>query len=631
MMNRQHKLIIKIISRNKILFAVFFVFSALQSGLLLLVPYFSKLQIDQLEKQSGDFFGIFYARPEIIFVVIIFLAVLANLMERTASIFSSIYNRKINYVCSVKIEKELYDRIEKFDIGFMQNPRNRRIVNSSLDLTYIIQRLSDFISSQFRTIITVFGILPIMAYFSLEIFSVALFFGIVQVVIIKARTKKDVLLNLAEDRTLSRFWQLQNLIFYQLHNIANIDDSNFIMKKYWDLRKKKYEMRMKIESLYERYSIFELISQNFTYAFTAIFASYQVVAGDLTIGSFAMLLLYTASLQGVFNEISSVIPDWKTISVQFHKLGFFLNLKTRLNLISIKNIDSPIKGEIILKNVSFSYPDFYKEEKEYIKSIIAKEEKLKKKAVGGWYIEDLAEWEEIISKQCRAMPRVLKKVNCIFEKGEITALVGRNGSGKTTLSNLITRNYDPKKGSIKIGGYNLLNIEPKYLKKFISIIPQEPFLLESFSIRENISFGRSGGKVDKKIWGILEILDLKNDIKKLPKKLDSIIGDDVQLSGGQSQLLSIARVLTQDRPIIIFDEGTNQLDAEHEAKIVDILKGLKKDKTIIMITHRMTTARKADKIYVLDDGKIIEAGNHRELVVKERGLYKKFWDLQVVE
>ena len=630
-MNQQYKLITKIISQNKILFAMFFVFSALQSGLLLLVPYFSKLQIDQLENQFGDFFGVFHTRPEIIFAIIVFLAVLANLLERIFGIFSSIYNRKINYICSVKIEKELYDRIEKFDVGFMQNPRNRRIVNSSMDLTYIIQRLADFISSQFRTIITVFGILPIMAYFSLEIFAVAVFFGIIQIMIIKTRTKKDVLLNLAEDRTMSRFWQLQNLIFYQLQNIANIDDSNFVMRKYWDLRKRKYETRMKIEKLYERYSILELVSQNFTYAFTAIFAGYQVATGSLTIGSFAMLLLYTASLQGVFNEISSALPDWKTMSIQFHKLGFFLNLKTRLNLNSIKDITGSIKGEIIFENVSFSYPNFYKEEKEYIKSIITKEEELKKKATGDWYIEDLAEWEEIISKQYKQMPQVLKKVNCVFEKGKITALVGRNGSGKTTLSNLITRNYDPRSGSIKIGDYNLLNIEPKHLKKYISIIPQEPFLLESFSIRENISFGKFNKDTDKKIWELLEILDLKKDIKKLPKKLDSIIGDDVQFSGGQSQLLSIARVLIQDRPIVIFDEGTNQLDAEHEARIMDILKELKKEKTIIMITHRMTTARKADKIYVIDKGEVIETGKHQELIKKKKGLYKKFWDLQVIE
>lgn len=630
-MNQQYKLILRIISQNRILFAVFFVFSALQSGLLLLVPYFSKLQIDQLENQFGDFFGVFYTRPEIVFGIIVFLAVLANLLERITGIFSSIYNRKINYICSVKIEKELYNRIEKFDVGFMQNPRNRRIVNSSLDLTYIIQRLANFISSQFRTIITVFGILPIMAYFSLEIFAVVVFFGIVQIVIIKVRTKKDILLNLAEDRTMSRFWQLQNLIFYQLQNIANIDDSNFIMKKYWGLRERRFETRMKIERLYEKYSILELVSQNFTYAFTAIFAGYQVTAGNLTIGSFTMLLLYTASLQNVFSEISSAIPDWKTMSIQFHKLGFFLNLETRLNLNSVKNIVGPIKGEIAFKNVNFSYPNFYEEERKYIKSIIAKEEELKKKAAGNWYTEDLAEWEEIISKQHKKMPQVLKKVNCVFEKGKITALVGRNGSGKTTLSNLITRNYDPKKGSIKIGSNELLNIDPKYLKKFISIIPQEPFLLESFSIRENISFGKLGKNTNKKIWELLKILDLEKDIKKLPKKLNSIIGDDVQFSGGQSQLLSIARVLMQDRPIVIFDEGTNQLDAEHEAKIMDILKGLKKEKTIIMITHRMTTARKADKIYVIDEGKIIETGKHQELIKKKRGLYKKFWDLQVVE
>jgi ABC-type multidrug transport system fused ATPase/permease subunit len=630
-MNQQYKLITKIISQHKILFVIFLVVGIIQSGLTLLVPYFSKLQVDQLENQYSDFFGILCSSPEFIFALIVFLAVLASLFEKAFDIISRIYSAKIDYSCSVKLEEELYDCIEKFDAGFMQNPRNRRIVNSSGDATYLVGRILTFISDQIRTIIAVFGILPIMAYFDIKIFLVVLFSGIIQVVIIKSRTKKDMEINFIRERDGSRFWELQNLIMYKLHNITNIGSRDFIMKKYWSLREKKFKRDIESEKISGKYYIMDELARNFAYVFTVLFAGFQVISGNLTIGIFVMLVMYIGNLQYVFRDITSAIPDFNVLSIDLHKLGFFMNLKPRLKLNLIKEIDKPIFGDIVLKNASFQYPSFYKEEREYIKSIIRKEEDLHKKSSDIWRTNDLDEWKEIFSNQRKKILKVLNGINCEFKRGEITALVGRNGSGKTTLVNLITRNYDPKKGDIIIGGSRLINIDPRYIKKFISIIAQDPFLLESFSIRENISFSEPGKDIDEKIWNIMETLDLKKDVEKLPKKLDSIIGDDVQLSGGQSQLLSIARVIIQNRPIIIFDEGTNQLDAEHEAKIMDILKSIKKNKTIIMITHRMTTARKADKIYVIDNGEIIEEGNHNELVKKPQGTYKKFWDLQVVE
>ncbi|MBW6441277.1 ABC transporter ATP-binding protein/permease, partial [Patescibacteria group bacterium] len=580
-MTQQYKFITKIISQNKILFVIFLFIGVIQSGLVLLVPYFSKLQVDQLENQYSDFFGVLSSSPEFIFVLIVFLAVCVNLLEKVFATISSLYNRKIDYNCSVKLEKELYECIEKFDAGFMKNPRNRRIVNSSLDVTYLVGRLLSFASGQINTIVAVFGILPIVAYFSPSIFFVLLFFGVVQIIIINSRTKKDIMLNVVKERKLSRFWELQNLIFYELQNITNIDSDNFVMKKYWGLRKTRYNLEKKEEEIYGKYSISESLSQNFAYMFTALFAGFQVTSGNITIGSFVMLILYTSLLQGVFRDISSVIPDLNSILIKFHKLEFFMNLKPRLKLDKIKNINCSISGDIIFKNIDFSYPNFYKEEREYIKSIVRKEESLQKKSSFVWEFGDLTEWKQILSKKVGKMPVVLKKIGIKLKKGEITAIVGRNGSGKTTLVNLITRNYDPRKGSILIGNNTLINIEPKYVKKYISIIPQEPFLLESFSIRENIFFGETEKDTDEKIWKIFEVLDLKKEIEKLPKKLDAIIGDDVQFSGGQLQLLSIARVLIQDRPIIIFDEGTNQLDAEHETKIVDILSGLKEEKTII--------------------------------------------------
>ena len=119
-------------------------------------------------------------------------------------------------------------------------------------------------------------------------------------------------------------------------------------------------------------------------------------------------------------------------------------------------------------------------------------------------------------------------------------------------------------------------------------------------------------------------------MEAFPAGLESIIGDEVNFSGGQSQLLVIARVLLQRRPFVILDEGTNQLDAERELSILQLLEQIKREATVIVITHRMTTARKADNILVLDEGRIVERGAHEELVGLEGGLYRHFWEIQVV-
>ncbi len=629
-MQQAYKTIFRIIYENKYIFCCFFIINVIRSGLEILFPYFSKLQIDQLENRYTSFFNIFYVNPELIFALIVFIIIVSNVFKSVFSIISGLLYSKINYDCSVKIEKDFYERVEKFDVGFMQNPRNRRIANNSIDMLFMTRNLLDFSSEQIGIIISILGILPVIAYFSPSIFLVILITGAIQIIIIKARTKKDKILNIIEGKISSHLWELRNLIFYEFHNIANIDSSNYVINKYWELRKKEYLLEMKSYKIREKYSVAGLVSQNFSYMFIAIFVGHEVMTGNSTIGTFTMLMLYAGNVQNVFEDIARTVSNLSSMAIQFHKVDFFMNLKPRLKLNLIKNIKQPILGNIIFNNASFNYPSFLKEEKEYIKSIIKEEKKIKKKKGSGWEFDDISEWKNILKEKERKMPLVLKKINIEFKANEITALVGRNGSGKTTLANLIIRNYDPIKGNISIGGINLVNLDPHYIKKYVSIIPQRPFLLESFSVRENVYFDNKNKKIDNLIWDIFERLDLKKDIEKLPKKLDSIIGDDIQFSGGQSQLLSIARVLIQNRPIIIFDEGTSQLDAEHEAKIINILNDVKFGKTIIVITHRMTTARKSDTIYVIDDGRIVENGRHDVLVKRSDGLYKKFWDLQVV-
>ena len=177
----------------------------------------------------------------------------------------------------------------------------------------------------------------------------------------------------------------------------------------------------------------------------------------------------------------------------------------------------------------------------------------------------------------------------------------------------------------------MAEIHPQALHRHVALVSQEPFYLSSFSIRENLLLGVEREVSDDELWRILADVDLRGAIEKLPKGLDSLVGDEVHLSGGQYQLLAIGRVLLQRRPFVLLDEGTNQLDAEHEALIVRSLERLKEHATVVIITHRMTSARRADRIYVLDGGRVTQQGTHAQLLEEKGGLYRKFWDLQVVE
>jgi ABC-type multidrug transport system fused ATPase/permease subunit len=242
----------------------------------------------------------------------------------------------------------------------------------------------------------------------------------------------------------------------------------------------------------------------------------------------------------------------------------------------------------------------------------------------------LKQWNELLEDNNKPPKEILKGINLTIKRGEITALIGRNGAGKTTSANLIVKGYSPTGGEILIDGININEFVPANLRQQVAMIHQTPLILNGISIKDNLLLGVERAITDEEIWKFIEKVKLNEVISGLSKGLDTIYGEETAFSGGQKQLLAIVRVILQDRQILIFDEGTNQLDAEHEAIIMNMIKALKKEKAIFIITHKMTTARHSDKIYVMDEGLIKEEGNHSSLLQIPKGIYKKFWELQVV-
>ncbi|MBU3922754.1 ABC transporter ATP-binding protein/permease [Patescibacteria group bacterium] len=223
--------------------------------------------------------------------------------------------------------------------------------------------------------------------------------------------------------------------------------------------------------------------------------------------------------------------------------------------------------------------------------------------------------------------QVLKNINFNVSPGENIALVGESGVGKTTLVDLISRYYSTKKGKVFIDGKNIERINLHSLRKHIAIVPQEISLFND-TIKNNIAYGnlRASGK---EIIKVAKAANAHEFIDKFPKKYKQIVGErGIKLSTGQKQRIAIARALLRDPKILILDEATSSLDSVSEKLVQDALEKLIKGRTTFIIAHRLSTISHADKILVLEKGKIVESGNHKDLMNKKDGIYRKFYMMQ---
>lgn len=224
---------------------------------------------------------------------------------------------------------------------------------------------------------------------------------------------------------------------------------------------------------------------------------------------------------------------------------------------------------------------------------------------------------------------VLDGISLDVKAGEVVALVGSSGAGKTTLANLVPRFYDVTGGTIKVDGHDLRELKMASLRAHISIVAQDTFLFND-SVAANIGYGRLHATPEQIRQAARDAL-AEEFILRMPEGYDTIIGErGTKLSGGQRQRLAIARALLKDAPILILDEATSHLDTESERLVQEALQRLMEHRTVMVIAHRLSTVRRADKIVVLDRGKIAEFGKHDDLLAQS-GIYRRLYELQFLE
>lgn len=312
------------------------------------------------------------------------------------------------------------------------------------------------------------------------------------------------------------------------------------------------------------------------------YGSHLILTKQITSGNFvsfitALIMLYTP-IKNLGNNFNAVQFSFMAIERVFSILNLKPAISNKENAIAL----NCFKSEICFKDVNFAYT--------------------KNKPV-------------------------LKHINLTVKKGNTIAIVGNSGGGKTTLVNLLPRFYDVKSGSISIDGIDIRDYTLESLRQNIAVVFQDNFLF-SGTIRENILLGNENA-TEKQINLAAKMAYLDEFIASLHEGLDTQIGErGILLSGGQKQRVAIARAFLKDAPIIILDEATSALDNKAEAVVQKAIDNLMKDKTVFVIAHRLSTIRNADKIAVINEGELVELGNHDELMSIEKGQYKALYDMQ---
>jgi ATP-binding cassette subfamily B protein len=220
----------------------------------------------------------------------------------------------------------------------------------------------------------------------------------------------------------------------------------------------------------------------------------------------------------------------------------------------------------------------------------------------------------------------LEDVSFLLPVGRTVGLVGRIGSGKSTVAQLVPRLFDVGSGEILLDGQDIRTLSLSDLRKHLGYVPQDPFLF-STSLRRNLAFGRDE-VTEEELQRAVRIAKLDRDLEIFPQGLNTLVGErGVTLSGGQKQRATLARALLMDPPVFILDDCLSSVDAQTEAEILQGLRSILKEKTCLIISHRISAVKEADEILVLDDGKIVERGNHEELL-NHGGVYAELYQQQ---
>lgn len=562
------------ILEKKRIFWVFIVTIVISAILYNIGPYFYKLFVDTIPSLD-------YQKLIKLLIIYISVRVIANITD----IASFTIGDKIAINASKNARTKIFKYVQDLDFAFHTSKSTGSLISifkrgdgAFWTIYYAIHhRISDILVS-----------FVLMAYFFVntnKTIGLVLLISILLAItatyfLIKFNIRLRREFNEQEDKVSGRI----------VDNLLNYETVKLFAKERWEYNR----LTTSFESWKKAFWNFSLsfrlmdivlgVIVNTTLAIIFLIALKLSIDGIITIGDFVLIVsflgVFLGKLWDLVFGLRDIAKNYTDIQKYFKILDFDIKVKDPKQPLSLKKV----LGEIEFKNVHFSYEGRSKD--------------------------------------------AIKGISLKIRQGQSVAFVGRSGSGKTTLVRLLMRFFDVNKGEITIDGKNIKKFTKSDLRSHMGVVPQEPILFNN-TISYNIGYGKTNSTL-KQIKAAAKLANIDKFIESLPKKYKTIVGErGVKLSGGQKQRVAIARMILADPEIVIFDEATSQLDSESEKLIQEAFWKASKNKTTFIIAHRLSTIMRADKIIVLENGKVIEAGTHQNLLNKKEGLYKYLWKMQV--
>ncbi|EGR27509.1 hypothetical protein IMG5_195130, partial [Ichthyophthirius multifiliis] len=364
------------------------------------------------------------------------------------------------------------------------------------------------------------------------------------------------------------------------YNVKYYNAEQFEIQRYADIQKKYQEQAILNQQTLSKLNSGQRIIFSAGLTANMIYGAFKVQQGLMRAGDIVLVQSVMMQVYQPLFILGVQWREWTNSSLDIQRLFKIMDMKPK-----IQDKENAINyqykgGEIVLKNASFSYND---------------------------------------------KKEILKNLSIVFDQKKLISIVGKSGIGKTTMFNLIVRLYDPIQGDVFIDGQNLKDLKQSSYRKYVCVISQHPYLFYD-TILSNILYG-SNNKSQEQVIEICKSLNLHDLIMGLPQGYNTYVGEQgYKFSGGERQRISIARALVNDSSILLMDEPTSSLDSKNEEDFMKIIQKIKKDKTIIMITHRLHLNDYFDEVLYIDAEGFYEKGSNYELINKQDGMYKMFWE-----
>lgn len=497
--------------------------------------------------------------------------------------YSNIVMSRVSQHMIANLRDELYEHVLKQDFAYFENSKTGDLMTR---LTGDVKALQDLISAQsLKLISNLFTFVFIYIFMLMQDVKLTLLITITFPLLYFLNTFFSKHIKQAFKKVRASTSEINNHLQTSLTSILLIKTFVNEEKEAEDFHQLNIKTRDNFLEAMKYQTVFSPTIELVNYmgmAIVLLYSGYGIIHGKQTVGELVAYLSYLKMLQNPIRSFTQMVSRFQQAVVSYQRILDIYEAEPLVVDCENPIVLSDLKENISFDKVSFHYPTYEK--------------------------------------------NILNELDFTLEKGKMLALVGVSGSGKTTITKLITRLYDVSSGEIRIDNENIQHFSLGSLRQNIGMVTQEIELVDG-TILDNILYG-SKEKTEEDIRQALKAAKLADFIDSLPKGLHTEIGErGIKLSGGQKQRVAIARIFLKNAPILILDEATAALDNESEKYIQESLNQLLNDRTSLVIAHRLSTIQKADDIIVLEDGKILERGTHKELLASS-GRYKELYEAQ---